>query len=537
MWLALIDSKSDRETGRPALQARQLEMQRMEEDDSCHSTVSRRELHTSSTSKHRSNSTVATVESDWGTYLSDDAITVSLSPWSLYQAIRNARIITVEPVVFLYFFGVYLTNPLFQQYYLKRYSLDALRNTSYPYALGSANGTRCISKDNVNYYSESNSTYSVVENDATLIYMIRALVSTTMAIVTTLMMGPLSDQYGRRVVIVLVALGTLLQGLGSLAIVYFSLNLHYFVVIGAIEGVFGNFASLLMSSFSYVSDISSGKWRTMRIGIAESMVFLGGLLALEIGAFWFQERNCDMTYPLYLYVACSVAIVAYTVLFLPESLTREERRRKSANKPSGIKALIRGVRIFFCYVKEYPVWKLWVALVAVGIMMAIVIAEALVNTFYLVDLNWSPKKMGNFQAVSTGSHMISLLFVLPVLVALKIPDPMISLFGLIASISMNLLIGLSRSTYLLFTGELMQPCVLYWLIHDSHYAAGTFLGLEILMITSLRGYMSKIVYAEDQGISYYYCTSTPEWVQGLPALMGPAGSVSYCLPNRCARGV
>lgn len=439
-------------------------------EESCRSTVSRRELHASSTSKqyHGSSSSAATVESDWEQYLTDNAITVSLSPWSLYQVIRNARILTVEPVVFLYFFGLYLTATLFQQYYLKRYSLDVLQNTSYPYAPG-ANGTRCINKDEVNYYSEDNSTYVVVESHATLIYMLRSVVSTTMVIFTTLIMGPLSDRYGRRVVIMLVALGALLQGLGSLAIVYFNLDLHYFVLIGVIEGIFGNFASMLMTSFSYVSDISSGKWRTMRLGIVEGMIFLSGLPALELGAFWFQETNCDLTYPLYLYVACSAAIIAYTVLFLPESLTREERRRRNANKPSGIRALVRGVSIFFCYVKKYPVWKLWAALVSAGIVLVVIIAEAVVNTFFLGDLNWSPRKTGNFQALSTGSHMVSLLFILPILVALKIPDTMISLFGVMANVSMNLLIGLSSSTTPLFIGELTHcGCINMEQSHDCH---------------------------------------------------------------------
>jgi hypothetical protein len=35
-------------------------------------------------------------------------------PWSLYQAIRHAKILTVEPVVFLHMFGMYLSLPLFQ---------------------------------------------------------------------------------------------------------------------------------------------------------------------------------------------------------------------------------------------------------------------------------------------------------------------------------------------------------------------------------------------------------------------------------------
>lgn len=423
------------------------------------STVSKRELQSSSTDKlyYGSNSTAATIESDWETYLingNPDSVTVSLSPWSLYQAIRSAKIVTVEPVMFLYFFGLYLITPLFQQYYLKRYSLDALQNTSYPWTQNETNGTQCIDKDKVNYYTGDNTTYgSVVERDATLIFVLRSLASTSLVIITTLIMGPLSDRYGRRVVILLVAVGALLQGFGSLAIVYFKLDLYYFVIIGAFEGLFGNFASLLMACFSYVSDISSGKWRTMRLGIVESVLFLSGLLALPLGGFWFQKLDCDIVYPLYLYLACNFTIIVYTVLFLPESLTNEERRRKNANKPNGVRALVRGVSIFFCRVEEYPVWRLWVALISVGIVLAVTLAAASIGVFFFGDLNWSPQKTSNYQTVATGSHMISLMVILPILVALKFPDPLISLIGVVANVAINLFIGFSRTTYQLFIGE------------------------------------------------------------------------------------
>ena len=419
------------------------------------STVAyKRELQASSCLQG-SNGTAATVESDWESHLEKARLTVPLNPWSLFLAIRDARILTVEPVVFLYFFGLDFVFPLYQQYYLKRASEDVLRNTSHFAALGLNHS--CIDKAHVNNWTGDNTTYdTVVESNATLIYVLRSLVSATLVIFTVLVTGPLSDRYGRRLVILLVAVGGVLQGLGSVVIVRFDLDLRYFVIIGFIEGCFGNFATMLMASFAYISDISSGKWRTVRLGVAESMLFFGALIALKTGQLWFQELGCDFMPPLYLYIACNLAIIAYTLLFLPESLTSEDRRRKNAGKPSGVRALMRGLSIFFCRVPEYPVWKLWLALVGFFLVVAFALAGQSINVFFFGDLNWSPRKTGNYQAVSTGSHMLALMVVLPLLVTLKLHDTLIGLIGIAANVSMNLLLGLSSATYQIFIGELIM---------------------------------------------------------------------------------
>lgn len=58
-------------------------------------------------------------------------------------------------------------------------------------------------------------------------------------------------------------------------IVNLNLDLHLFILAGAIEGC-GGFSAILAASFAYVSDISSGKWRTLRIDLVESMTAISG---------------------------------------------------------------------------------------------------------------------------------------------------------------------------------------------------------------------------------------------------------------------
>ena len=333
---------------------------------------------------------------------------------------------------------------------MNHYSLEVLKNTLYPYA----NETRCIIKEDVTNYTGDNSTYGkVVVGNATLLFVLRSVPSQILSIIVTLIMGPLSDRYGRRPVIVLVALGGALQGLGSLAIIHFNLNLYYFILFGAVEGLFGGLPAITTACYAYVSDISSDKWRTVRIGLVQSMLYVAGILSRGLGLLWFQKLNCEITYPLILYVTCKLATIVYLVLFLPESLTYMERKGKNRDKPKGIRLLIRGLSIFFCHIREYPVLSLWLALVPIVFMTMIMTAETSIGIFYFADMNWKPVLVGINQALAMGSHMISAMVILPILVVLKFPDPLISLIGSTVNCGMNFFIGLSKHPYQLFISE------------------------------------------------------------------------------------
>lgn len=382
----------------------------------------------------------------------------TLNPWDLYQAVRHAKVLTVEPVVFLHMFGMYLSLPLFQQYYLNRYSLDALENTSYPYF----NKSHCINKSEVEFYTtaeyvehHNHSVYATeVLNNSTLLYVCRSLAAQVLSIIVTLVLGPLSDRYGRKLVIVYVSVGEVLQGLLGVAIVYFDLDLHWFILCGAVEGLFGGVSAILMAAFSYAADISSGKWRTVRIGLAKSMLYLAGIVARGLGELWFQKLNCNILFPLCLFVASNFAIIVYTLLFLPESLASEERRENNANKPQGLRQLARGASIFLCRAKEYCVWMLWLGLIPHVVMTMIFNAENSIGVFYFRAFNWTPTLIGINQATAMASHMISLMVILPFLVQLKFPDPLISLIGATVNCVFNFFIGIAKHHYQLFISEL-----------------------------------------------------------------------------------
>lgn len=417
--------------------------------------------------------TTVSAQSDWETPLMYEAKSsfISLNPWSLFLAFRKAHIVTIEPVVFLYMLGTYLYFPLYQQYYYLRFGVNQLEETNFTVP----NSSFCLNTTEIDEYG-GNGTYKIVEKLSTNLLTYGSLCNRLMSLFATLIMGPLSDRYGRRLVIIIVATGMLLQGIMSLFIIHFNLSLYFFLLTQGVAGITGDFAAMLMACFTYVVDVSSLRYRTLRIAIAEAMLFFAGAIGEGlISGLWLQELNCYFIPPIWLFIACALSIIGYTIVFLPESLSSSERRKQAQKKQSKIQTLVTGVKILFGQYKGLAIWKLWCGLFLVFILVFNMTGAAQLNIYYFkarLSLDWNPETTGFYLALQQLSSMISLLVILPIFIACKLPDALITIFGLVAHCIINVVVGLASVTYQLFIGRLvhvvkLQFCVLYELCDSS----------------------------------------------------------------------
>lgn len=388
---------------------------------------------------------VGTVESDWNLV---DKPVVSLYPWDLYLIFRSARLLTVEPVLFLHMLATYLYSYLSQAHFLDQYSRLALQNTSYPFL----NETSCVRLSDIDKYTGSNTTFQrCVADRTTDLYVFCTVATVIPSVVATLVLGPLSDRHGRRLPILLAAVGAVLQGLFSLAVVRLELDPRFFILSACLAGVFGSLPATYLGSYAYVLDIGSGKWRTVRIGLVDAVAFLGILIAEQMGAYWLKPKKlgCAFTYPLILFIGCHVIIILYSLVFLPPSVGREERRRKTLYNPTGARGLLRGWGLFCTALG----WRLCLVMVAIVIFVINTEGMEYVSSYFFEGLQWGEGKINAFNSVSTASHAAVLLTVLPLLVALRLPDPLLSIVGALAYCLTCVIIGLSTKSAAIFTGE------------------------------------------------------------------------------------
>ena len=362
----------------------------------------------------------------------------------------SCRIITVEPVLYLYFFARYLYYPLIQQYIFWRYGNDRLQNTSFIFP----NGSFCITKKELDHYG-GNGTGDDVEESANFLVLYAQIANTLPSILAAIVFAPLSDHFGRKSVMVIVSLGAGLQGLGIIAIIHFQLNIYFFLLTNVISGITGGTATIITLGFSYIADVTTLKQRTWRIGIAESMMFIGEALAQGAGGYWLQRLNCYFERPMWVHVGCHTLIIAYVLLFLPESMSRTERLEKAKKRPSGFRAIVQGFRIFLGSIQEYSVWRLWAALLSLCIVIINRVGSRQITIFFLLTdpLDWDSAKIGINGLLNRLCQGIALIVILPTLVFIGISDIVIALVGLAFSCGTSVFTGFITKTWEMFLGK------------------------------------------------------------------------------------
>lgn len=378
-------------------------------------------------------------------------VTRTWNPLAYYLKCRRAKIVTVEPVLFLYMFGLYLYLSSGEQYLFNRYGrakFISLLNYTGPW-------NWCMSYDKLDNITEGLG--NKVEEETSNLNLITGVTGQFPSIFAALLYGPLSDRIGRKPIMLVIAAVSCITASLALVIVYFNLNLNWLILVSAVNALGGSFPGMITAVYSYIADVGSNKWLTLRLGILESMIFISGTLALSLVGVWLSSSNCWFEPPLWLFLGSNIAILIYVILLLPESLTPAERRERMKHHQSGFAMLIRGVKIFF--IKQYSRWRLWVSLFVMAMVYLVAIGASNVSTLFLLNkpLQWTPKLIGLFQSLSELVNGLALWLLLPILVAIRLPDALIILIGGILAVVMFIAQGLVEHTWEMFVG--MQPFV------------------------------------------------------------------------------
>ena len=208
------------------------------------------------------------------------------------------RKITVEPVLFSYMMCLFMSYPLIQQLAFKKICHEKY------------NGEICknLTKPQEIYVQQKTSKW--------ILYQSVAL--TLPSIFASLLLGSWSDKVGRKVILILPSVGSVLLYINYIMnAAFFSLNVNYIIIGVSISAVFGGFATTLLGVFSYISDITDKSQRTTRVAVLESMIFLGGTAGNLVGGVLVEHHGFMPAFGLCL--ALNVLIILYVSLVLPES--------------------------------------------------------------------------------------------------------------------------------------------------------------------------------------------------------------------------
>ena len=368
-----------------------------------------------------------------------------------YSLFWKAKIITVEPVTFLYMLGMYFGTAFTYQYYFQRYARDSLHHSTVHIS-----SHICITEDYLNTTigeDAAQDTVDVAERHATHLTFLTTLPSMLVSVVSTIFMGPLTDRYGRKFSIASANFGGIVSSTLVVYIVWMELNLYYFIVASVVSSFFGGFGVLLMGTFSYVADISSHKIRSLRIGILEVMVYVSSSLTSVLAGVWLVEVNCDFTSLTWTPLTCYLLSLLYTLFLLPESLSVAQRQAKTAGS-NKLKLLWKGIMLYFQ--PKLVTLKLWICLGVLLIVIINITGAVIINTYFYIQkpLGWNPEQIGLYGGYNGLTHGLALLLLMPIATAVGVPDIVLAIIGVICSCLSYLFIAGVKQTWQMFVSKL-----------------------------------------------------------------------------------
>jgi len=195
-------------------------------------------------------------------------------------------------------------------------------------------------------------------------------------------LGEISDQYGRKPILLLSLLGLSIDYL----IHAWAPTLMWLFVGRFLAGVTG--ASFTVAS-AYIADISTKEEKAKNFGIIGAAFGLGFIIGPGIGGFF---GEIDIRLPFYIAAGLTFVNFLFGWLFVPESLPKENRR------PIELKKMIPGVSLYA--LRNYK----GVLLLIFAFFLANLAGQALpsVWSYYTIELfNWTPKQIG-FSLVVVG---------------------------------------------------------------------------------------------------------------------------------------
>lgn len=222
--------------------------------------------------------------------------------------------VAVDVIVFLAFFGNTLLEIITQKHIYNTTTKDHAK-TNKLYFFKTSKNTDCYNSSDIGINMQISA-----NTDYWLLFI--NLASLLMAMPSTVLLGIWSEKDGRKVVLIVSLLGTMLRVGLFIIIIQFQESFYFFVIASLITCTLGCNISLMASSMAFIADITNIGQRTLRIVCLDCAKGFGIGLAYFISGFylehdWFQHF-------LWLVLAVSIFNIMYVFFFLEDTIIINE---------------------------------------------------------------------------------------------------------------------------------------------------------------------------------------------------------------------
>lgn len=360
---------------------------------------------------------------------------------------RPRSYLTVEPATFLFMFASFLSYPTYQQ---------LLYSTLCGHNCSTSHNSTCNKPNPVQLHYQSETSHWILYTN---------LASGIPTILVSLVYGSLSDLLGRRLFIILPAVGSVLNSIVVLFVFYIAPKKISLYLIGAVlSGVTGGFSAFNFAVYSYAADNSNHDNRTRRIGCLEAMTYFGSTLSGFVSGVWIMYQGFGPPY--FGILACHITVIFYVILFLPASTSSNHQTRLErpinatyvANVnvtnvcTTTLDAIVTKLYQFGClFVSSCQLGALFVVFFVLEINFLGIVDTVVL--YGLTRLCWGPDFVGYFLASKSLVSGIAASLILPFLTYCGIKDIIIAVVGIISGAAALTVMGVATHTWVMFLGK------------------------------------------------------------------------------------
>ncbi|EDW89467.2 proton-coupled folate transporter [Drosophila yakuba] len=231
--------------------------------------------------------------------------------------LKRPRSLILEPAVFLVFFGRFLTDAVYQNQILYQTCVTVMK----------FNATECepfLGTDRAS--DEVKKIEGQVQEYASTITMISSMLESTVPAIVSLFLGPWSDKFGRRPILLSTFTGYFISAIILVVLTQITTAVNispWWFLLSCVPSVFsGGTCALITILYCHVSDVATENKRAMRMVTMEASLGLG-MMAGGVASGYIYAATGASTLFILVGSIISIALI-YVYFFVPESLKSED---------------------------------------------------------------------------------------------------------------------------------------------------------------------------------------------------------------------
>ncbi|XP_055935851.1 proton-coupled folate transporter-like isoform X2 [Argiope bruennichi] len=402
---------------------------------------------------------------------------------NLQSIIAKLKLITVEPILFLYMMIIFMeSNALQELIYIK--SCIMLKNP--------VNISECSYALKANQTDATNlaTTWSKYTDMCLFIF----------TFITTFYVGSWSDRLGRKLPMLIPPIGTVIAACINAVLSYFiRIHMAYFFISSFISGVTFGTVGIIATTYGYISDFTLEQSRTKRIIILESMIFIGGTVGIKTAGLFLKhvhyEWELNNFVMLFIFEAIISAGIAIYIIFRIPSYSSDSQSLYGPLSWSSLFSLRHvgdSLKTVFRFREEGKRAKIILMLIALSLTYMGSVVQLTLSYYFLRTINWNFDEYTNFHSIQFAVEGLALICIYPLLHRFpRVPDHCIGMLGLFSRFTGLVVFGLSA----LSTNHdyMVYSCIILYMFSE-------------FPVPALRSILSKTVASDERGRIFAFTT-------------------------------